>query len=100
MPALKAARFPFLLLLLLVPMPSNWMEKIVTSLQWGAAESAYTLFRLAGVPIFRTGFNFELPLVGIEVARELAPFIPLVRCSSPVFWWVIYSCDPCGLRFA
>jgi exosortase len=46
------------------------MERIVTSLQWGAAEAAYTLFRLAGVPIFRTGVNFELPVVGIEVARE------------------------------
>jgi exosortase len=69
-PALKAARFPFLLLLLLVPIPSHWMERIVTALQWGAAESAYTLFRLAGVPIFRTGVNFELPIVGIEVARE------------------------------
>jgi exosortase len=69
-PALQAARFPFLLLLLLVPIPPNWMERIVTALQWGAAESAYTLFRLAGVPIFRTGVNFELPVVGIEVARE------------------------------
>jgi exosortase len=70
-PALQAARFPFLLLLLLVPIPSNWMERSVTALQWGAAESAYTLFRLAGVPIFRTGVNnFELPVVGIEVARE------------------------------
>jgi exosortase len=69
-PALRAARFPFLLLLLLVPMPSNWMERIVTALQWGAAEAAYTLFQLTGVPIFRTGVNFELPIVGIEVARE------------------------------
>ena len=60
-PALQAARFPFLLLLLLVPMPPNWMERIVTALQWGAAESAYMLFRLAGVPIFRTGVSFELP---------------------------------------
>jgi exosortase len=69
-PALQAARFPFLLLLLLVPVPSHWMEKVVTALQWGSAEAAYLLFRLVGVPIFRTGVSFELPIVGIEVARE------------------------------
>jgi exosortase len=70
MPALRAARFPFLLLLLLVPIPSHWMELVVTALQRGSAEAAYLLFRLAGVPIFRTGVSFELPVVGIEVARE------------------------------
>jgi exosortase len=69
-PALKAARFPFLLLLLLTPIPSNWMEKIVTGLQWGSAEATYALFQLAGVPMFRVGVNFELPVVGIEIARE------------------------------
>jgi exosortase len=68
--ALDNARFPLLMLLLLVPIPSTWMEKIVTVLQWGAAEATYTLFQLAGVPIFRVGVNFELPIVGIEVARE------------------------------
>lgn len=69
-PALAAARFPLLLLLLLVPIPLNWMEKIVTALQWGAAEATYALFQLAGVPMFRVGVNFELPVVGIEIARE------------------------------
>lgn len=69
-PALENARFPFLLLLLLVPIPSNWMEKIVSGLQWGSAEAAYALFQMAGVPIFRAGVEFELPVVGIEIARE------------------------------
>jgi exosortase len=69
-PALRAVRFPFLMLLLLVPIPSHWMEKIVTSLQWGSAEATYSLFHLAGVPMFRRGVNFELPVVGIEIARE------------------------------
>ena len=68
--ALRAARFPFLLLFLLVPLPSHLMEKIVTALQWGSAETAYLVFRLFGVPVFRQGVNFELPVVGIEVARE------------------------------
>ena len=67
---LKAASFPFLLLLLVVPIPSRLMDKIVTSLQWGAADATYALFHLAGVPVFRTGVNFELPVIGIEVAKE------------------------------
>lgn len=70
MAALRSARFPFLLLLLLVPIPLNLMDKIVTSLQWGAAEATYVLFQVAGVPVFRRGVNFELPVVGIEIARE------------------------------
>jgi len=69
-PALKAARFPFLLLLLLVPIPSNLMEKIITALQWGSAEATYTLFQLARVPMFKHGVDFDLPVVNIEIARE------------------------------
>jgi exosortase len=68
--ALKAARFPFLLLVLLTPIPPTLMDKIVTSLQLGAAEATYILFQLAGVPMFRHGVEFELPVVGIEVAKE------------------------------
>ena len=69
-PALAAARFPFLLLLLLVPIPLNWMERIVTALQWGAAEATHALFQLAGVPVFRDGVDFRLPIVNIEIAKE------------------------------
>ena len=69
-PALAAARFPVLLLLLLVPIPLIWMEKIVTALQWGAAEATHALFQLAGVPVFRDGVNFQLPIVSIEIAKE------------------------------
>lgn len=69
-PALRAAKFPFLLLLLLAPIPVHLMGKIVTTLQWGSAEATYLLFRLIGVPVFRDGVRFELPVVGIEVARE------------------------------
>jgi len=69
-PALKAARFPFLFLLLLVPIPSHWMERIVTALQWGSAEATYALFQLTGVPMFKHGVDFDLPVVNIEIARE------------------------------
>jgi exosortase len=68
--ALRSARFPFLLLLLMVPMPSHAMDKVVTNLQWGSAEATYLLFQLVGVPVFRTGVSFELPIIGIQVAKE------------------------------
>ncbi len=69
-PALRAAKFPFLLLLLLVPIPVHWMDRIVTTLQWGSAGATYSLFQLIGVPIFRNGVNFQLPIVSIEIAKE------------------------------
>jgi exosortase len=67
---LRAALFPLLLLLLLVPIPSHLMDKIVSSLQWGSAEATYGIFKLIGVPMFRDGVRFELPGIGIEIAEE------------------------------
>jgi len=68
--ALKAAKFSLLLLLLVVPIPSSLMDKIITGLQWGSAEATFILFKGAGVPMFRDGIKFELPRIGIEIAKE------------------------------
>jgi exosortase len=77
----RAALFPLLLLLLLVPIPFNLMDQIVSLLQRGSAEASYILFRLAGVPMFREGVRFELPGIGIEVAEE---------CSSIHSGWALF----------
>lgn len=79
--AFKAALFPVLFLLLLVPIPFDTMDKIVSALQWGSAEAAYALFRLAGVPVFRDGVSFELPGFGITIAKE---------CSSIHSGWALF----------
>ena len=79
--ALRAARFPFLLLLLLVPIPFDLMEKIVTVLQRGSAEATYAFFRLADVPMFRDGTRFELPGIGVQIAKE---------CSSIHSSWALF----------
>jgi exosortase len=79
--ALKAAAFPLLLLLLLVPIPFNEMDWIVSVLQRGSSEVTYRFFNLAGVPMFRDGVRFELPDVGIEVAKE---------CSSIHSAWALF----------
>jgi len=79
--ALRAARFPLLFLLLLVPIPFEAMDKIVAVLQRGTAEATYTMFHLAGVPMFKDGVRFELPGIGIEVAAE---------CSSIHSAWALF----------
>ena len=66
----KTAKFPFLLLLLMLPLPSIAIERIVNFLQAGSAELAYRLFVIVGVPVHREGFLLYLPGVTIEVARE------------------------------
>jgi exosortase len=68
--ALRAAIFPFMFLLLMVPIPSNGMDWVVFELQRGSAEMSYGLFKLVGMPVFREGFRFSLPGVDIEVAAE------------------------------
>ena len=79
--ALRAAIFPLLLLLLLVPLPLNLMDWIVSVLQRGSAEVTYRFFSLLDVPMFRQGVRFELPGIGIEVAKE---------CSSIHSGWALF----------
>jgi exosortase len=78
--AWRSAVFPLGLLLLTVPVPSPWMDKVIALLQWGSAEATYRLFLLVGQPVFRDGVRFELPGVGIEVAAE---------CSSIHSAWAL-----------
>jgi exosortase len=68
--ALRPARFPLLFLLLMIPIPSVLMEKVILVLQVGTSDLIYALFRLAGTPLFRQGLTFELPGVGIVIAEE------------------------------
>jgi exosortase len=70
LPALRTARFPALFLLLMVPPPVAWIERVSYALQAASAEMSYALFRLLGVPVFRQGFVFALPNVTIEIAEQ------------------------------
>ena len=78
--ALRLARFPLSLLILTVPLPTVLMARLVLVLQTWSTELVYFLFGLAGVPFFRQGFTFELPGIGIEVAKE---------CSSVHSFWAL-----------
>jgi exosortase len=68
--ALRAARFPLLFLILMIPIPDFLMEKVILFLQTGSAAVSFWLFRLLGVPVFKEGFVFILPSINIEVATE------------------------------
>jgi exosortase len=66
----KAAAFPLIFLLLMIPLPVVLAEHTVSILQKGSAETCYALFRLLGVPFIRHGFQFSLPGVDIEIAEQ------------------------------
>ena len=66
----RAAAFPLLFLVLMIPLPTAMVEHVVSVLQKGSAEVCSVLFRLMGVPVMRQGFRFSLPGVDIEVAEE------------------------------
>ena len=79
--AFRAATFPLSFLLLVVPIPTPLLDKIILMLQKGSAEVAFELFRLATVPVFREGFIFALPGLNIEVAKECSG----IRSSTALF---------------
>jgi exosortase len=66
----KAAAFPLLFLLLMIPLPVVVAEHAISALQKGSTETCYALFRLMGLPFIRHGFQFSLPGVDIEVAEQ------------------------------
>jgi exosortase len=68
--AWKAAAFPLVFLLFLVPIPSFLMERITHFLQARSTEVTSLFFDLTGVPVFRDGTRFYLPGIAIEVAKE------------------------------
>ncbi len=68
--AVKAASFPLLFLLLMVPIPVFFLDRIILALQEGSAWITGAFFDLTGVPALRDGLVFHLPRVNIEVAKE------------------------------
>lgn len=66
----RAALYPLGCLLLMIPLPADWMDQLSAGLQHGSAEVSYALLRLTGTPVFRQGMRFSLPGLEIEVAPE------------------------------
>ena len=69
-PAFRAARFPLLFLLLLIPIPDFLVGPAVALLQKGSAFVAFWLFKTLQVPVMREGLVFHVPSLDLEVAKE------------------------------
>jgi len=79
--AFRAALFPLLFLLLMIPVPTVALDNIVLALQKGSAVMTYALFRLWGIPVFWQHLKFLLPGVEIEIAEECSG----IRSSMALF---------------
>jgi exosortase len=79
--AFRAAIFPLMFLLLMVPLPRVVLDWVIHALQEGSTEIAYLLFQAVGTPVFRHGFQLTVPGVTIEVAQECSS----IRSSIALF---------------
>ena len=79
--ALRVSYFPFLFLLLMIPIPGFLLDRIIFLLQQGSAWITGVLFDIAGVPVLREGLVFHLAKVSIEVAKECSG----IRSSMALF---------------
>lgn len=77
----RAAAFPLLFMLLMIPMPDSVLAWTIHLLQQGSTEVTYLLFRVLDVPVLRQGFVLSLPSVSIEVATECSG----IRSSIALF---------------
>jgi len=64
---LRAAAFPWLFLLLMIPPPALVFNQITFPLQIFASEAAANLLPLLGVPVLREGNVIHLPAMALEV---------------------------------
>lgn len=79
--ATRAAAFPLLFLLFMVPIPDAMLERTIHLLQEGSTNVACLLFKAVGVPVLREGFVLTLPGLRIEVAKECSG----IRSSMALF---------------
>jgi exosortase len=77
----RAALFPLLFLLLFVPAPSRLLDAVIVALQTGSTEITGVFFRLVGMTALRDGYQFSLPGVTIEIAKECSS----IRSGTALF---------------
>jgi exosortase len=68
--ASRAAIFPLLFSLLLVPLPPPLMAKPIDWVRHGSADVTGFLFTVAGIPVVRRGMTFSLTRLTFQVATE------------------------------
>ena len=68
--ALRRAAFPFVMLLLALPLPDSVGQRVISILQAQSAWLSAVLFSMLGIPVYKEGIMLAVPGVTIEVARE------------------------------
>jgi exosortase len=79
--AARAAAFPLLFMLLMIPLPDSVLAWTIHSLQLGSTEVTYLIFKIFDMPVLRQGFVLSLPSVSIQVAAECSG----IRSSVALF---------------
>jgi len=77
----RSARFPFLFLIFMIPIPTLVLDKIIFILQNASAEAVHGLFTISGIPFFREGVTFQLTELSVEVAEQCSG----IRSSIALF---------------
>jgi len=77
---MRAAAFPLVYLIFLVPMPDAMADALESASKYASAEVSNVLFHLSGTPFLRAGLVFQLSNITIEVAQE---------CSGIRSSWVL-----------
>jgi exosortase C (VPDSG-CTERM-specific) len=67
---MRDAAFPFVFLILAVPMPSAWDQNVRTFLQYASAYAAEMFFKLVGTPVSLVDLQMNLPDFSLIVAPE------------------------------
>jgi exosortase len=68
--AFRKAIFPLLFLVFMIPIPSIFMEKIISLLLAGSTATTHMLFNFTGISFLKEGSVFHLPGMSIQVAKE------------------------------
>ena len=79
---LRAVLFPWLFLLLMIPIPTIVFNQITFPLQLLASRAAAHLLPLAGVPVLREGNVIQLPAMALEVAEACSGIRSLMSLTT------------------
>jgi len=66
----RAAIFPILFLVLMIPIPGRLLDMVTVLLQRASLETTYRLMTLGGSPVLRNGFVLSLEAGSIQVAKQ------------------------------
>jgi exosortase len=79
---LRAAVFPWLFLLLMIPIPSVIFNQVTFPLQLLASKVAGGMLPLLGVPVLREGNVIQLPAMALEVAEACSGIRSLMSLAT------------------